>query len=100
MASSVYGLSSEPNDRNIADTRNFSRHYRQRLRAEVLLDAISDVTDVPDTFDGAAPRSRARRRSGPTASPRSFSTPSAGPTRTRIRPANARATRRSFRPST
>ena len=36
MTSSVYGMSSEPNDRNIADTRNFSRYYRQRLRAEVL----------------------------------------------------------------
>jgi Protein of unknown function (DUF1553)/Protein of unknown function (DUF1549) len=59
MASSVYGLSSEPNDRNIADTRNFSRYYRQRLRAEILLDAICDVTDVPDVFDAAPPRSRA-----------------------------------------
>lgn len=59
MASTVYSLSSEPNDRNVADTRNFSRHYRQRLRAEVLLDAISDVTDVPDNFDAAPLRSRA-----------------------------------------
>ncbi len=59
MTSSVYGMSSEPNDRNIADTRNFSRYYRQRLRAEVLSDAISDVTDVPDSFDAAPPRSRA-----------------------------------------
>lgn len=59
MASSVYGLSSEPNERNVGDTRNFSRHYRQRLRAEVLLDAVSDVTGVPDTFDAAPPRSRA-----------------------------------------
>jgi hypothetical protein len=58
-ASSVYGLSSEPNTRNIADTRNFSRYYRQRLRAEILLDAISDVTDVSDVFDAAPPRSRA-----------------------------------------
>ncbi len=58
-SSSVYGLSSEPNDRNVADTRNFSRHYRQRLRAEILLDAISDVTDVPDSFAAAPPRSRA-----------------------------------------
>jgi hypothetical protein len=60
MTSSVYGRSSEPNDRNIADTRNFSRYYRQRLRAEILLDAISDVTDVPDSFDAAPPRSRAQ----------------------------------------
>jgi Protein of unknown function (DUF1553)/Protein of unknown function (DUF1549) len=59
MTSSVYGMSSQPNDRNIADTRNFSRYYRQRLRAEILLDAISDVTDVPDSFDAAPPRSRA-----------------------------------------
>ena len=59
LASSAYALSSEPNDRNVADTRNFSRHYRQRLRAEVLLDAISDVTGVPDTFAAAPPGSRA-----------------------------------------
>jgi hypothetical protein len=59
LASSVYALSSEPNDRNVSDTRNFSRHYRQRLRAEVLLDAISDVTGVPDTFAAAPPGSRA-----------------------------------------
>ena len=59
LSSSVYALCSEPNDRNVADTRNFSRHYRQRLRAEVLLDAISDVTGVPDTFAAAPPGSRA-----------------------------------------
>ncbi len=59
LSSSVYALSSEPNERNVADTRNFSRHYRQRLRAEVLLDAISDVTQVPDTFAAAPPGSRA-----------------------------------------
>ena len=59
MNSTVYGLGSEPNDRNIADTRNFSRYYRQRLRAEILLDAVSDVTDIPDVFDAAPPRSRA-----------------------------------------
>jgi len=59
LASSVYALSSEPNDRNVADTRNFSRHYRQRMRAEVLLDAISDVTGVPETFAAAPLGSRA-----------------------------------------
>ena len=32
----VYGLSTTPNDRNAGDSRNYSRHYRQRLRAEVL----------------------------------------------------------------
>ena len=59
LLSSVYSLRSEPNDRNVSDTRNFSRHYRQRLRAEVLLDAITDVTGVPDDFAAAPPGSRA-----------------------------------------
>ncbi|WP_165228108.1 DUF1549 and DUF1553 domain-containing protein [Aquisphaera insulae] len=59
MASTVYALSSEPNARNVADLRNFSRHYRQRLRAETLVDAVTDVTGVPDAFSAAPPRSRA-----------------------------------------
>ena len=59
LSSEVYALSSEPNDRNVADTRNFARHYRQRLRAEVLLDAISDVTGVSDTFAAAPTGSHA-----------------------------------------
>jgi hypothetical protein len=59
LTSSVYALSSEPNDRNVADTRNFSRHYRQRLRAEALLDALADVTEVPENFEAAPPRTRA-----------------------------------------
>jgi hypothetical protein len=59
MTSYVYGLSSAPNDRNVADTRNYSRHYRQRLRAEVLLDAISSITDVPETFAALPGGSRA-----------------------------------------
>jgi len=44
---------------NVSDTRNFSRHYRQRLWAEVLLDALADVTEVPESFEAAPPRSRA-----------------------------------------
>jgi Protein of unknown function (DUF1553)/Protein of unknown function (DUF1549) len=59
MTSAVYGLSSDPNDRNVADTRNFSRHYRQRPRAEVLLDAIVDITGVPEPFDATPPGTRA-----------------------------------------
>lgn len=57
--SSVYALSSAPNERNIADNRNYSRHYRQRLRAESLLDAISDVTGVPETFAATPTGTRA-----------------------------------------
>ncbi|MGC1275470.1 MAG: DUF1549 and DUF1553 domain-containing protein [Planctomycetaceae bacterium] len=54
----VYSLSSTPNERNIADTRNYSRHYRQRLRAESLLGAICDVTEVPERFSAAPPGTR------------------------------------------
>ncbi|HWB14540.1 MAG TPA: DUF1549 domain-containing protein [Pirellulales bacterium] len=59
MTSHVYGLSSLPSDRNVADTRNYSRHYRQRLRAEVLLDAISDITESAETFTASPAGSRA-----------------------------------------
>jgi hypothetical protein len=59
MTSHVYELSSLPNERNVTDTRNYSRHYRQRLRAEVLLDAVCDITEVPESFPGMPPGSRA-----------------------------------------
>jgi hypothetical protein len=59
LTSHVYGLSSLPAGGNAADTRNYSRHYRQRLRAEVLLDAVSDITDVSETFSATPPGTRA-----------------------------------------
>jgi Protein of unknown function (DUF1553) len=52
FTSRVYALSSQPNATNASDVRNFSRHYRKRLRAEVLSDAISDITQLPEEFDG------------------------------------------------
>ncbi|MFM7592061.1 MAG: DUF1549 domain-containing protein, partial [Isosphaeraceae bacterium] len=55
----VYGLSSQPVERNRGDTRFFSRHYRTRLKAETLLDAVCDITAVPENFGGAAPGTRA-----------------------------------------
>lgn len=58
-SSYVYALSAEPNERNLMDTRNYSRHYRQRLRAEVLLDAVCDITKVPESFAAMPPGSRA-----------------------------------------
>lgn len=54
----VYGLSSEPTERNIADTRNYSRHYRQRLRAETMFDAVCDITQVPEKFEAMPEGSR------------------------------------------
>lgn len=59
MSSRLYQSSSTPNDTNIADTRYFSRYYRKRLPAEVLLDAVSDITHIPESFEGMPPGSRA-----------------------------------------
>jgi len=55
----VYSLSTTPNPANISDLRNYSRHYRERMRAEVLLDALSDVTGVPESFPAMPDGSRA-----------------------------------------
>jgi len=59
--SHVYQLSSLPNETNVADTRNYSRHYRHRLRAEVLLDAVGQVTGVPPEFAAMPPGSSAKQ---------------------------------------
>jgi hypothetical protein len=59
MTAYVASLSSVPGERNIADTRNFSRYYRQRLRAEVLLDAVNDVLGTEEDFSAMPPGSRA-----------------------------------------
>lgn len=59
LRSHLYQLSAIPNEFNKADTRNFSRAYRRRLPAEVLTDAVADITGVPDTFPGLPPGSRA-----------------------------------------
>ncbi len=44
MASNAYQLSSLPNEVNLIDQQNYSRYYPRRLQAEVLLDAINDLT--------------------------------------------------------
>jgi hypothetical protein len=59
LASETYALSSLPNDRNAWDVKNYSRHYRQQLRAETLLDAVCDVTGVGESFGAMPPGSRA-----------------------------------------
>jgi hypothetical protein len=48
--SQVYQLSADPNDWNRDDKQNFSRYYPKRLNAEVLLDAIDQVTGTPSSF--------------------------------------------------
>lgn len=52
LSSNAYAWSSEPNPTNAGDHRNFSRHYRQRLRAEVLADAMVDITRVDHRYAG------------------------------------------------
>jgi hypothetical protein len=59
MESELYQFSSTPNETNLADTKHFSRSYRRRLPAEAALDAVSDVTGVPELFEGCPPGTRA-----------------------------------------
>lgn len=48
--SRTYQLSTLPNETNRADERNFSRQQVRRIRAEVLLDGISQVTETNNRF--------------------------------------------------
>jgi hypothetical protein len=50
--SNAYQRSSRPNESNAGDTRNFARASLRRIRAEVLLDCISQVTETKDKFRG------------------------------------------------
>ena len=50
LQSETYQRSSQPTDANRNDQRFYSRYYPRRLMAEVLLDAIAQVTDVPSEF--------------------------------------------------
>ena len=53
MNSQTYQLGATPTATNADDTANFARAAVRLLPAEVLLDAISQVLDVPDRFPGA-----------------------------------------------
>ncbi len=57
--SRTYQLSAEPNEYNAKDKQNFSRFYPRRLPAEVLLDAVDDLTGQRTSFDGLPPGVRA-----------------------------------------
>ncbi|MFT5469413.1 MAG: hypothetical protein ACI8UO_004534 [Verrucomicrobiales bacterium] len=59
LNSNVYQASSLPNETNVADMMHFSRSQRRRMSAEVMLDAVSDVTGIRDRFQGMPPESRA-----------------------------------------
>jgi hypothetical protein len=50
LNSSVYQLSSDANATNQSDNIYYSKHIVRRLSAEVILDALSQVTGVPTAF--------------------------------------------------
>lgn len=57
--SNAYQLSSVPNEFNIADEQNYSRYYPRRLQAEVMLDAIDDLTGARTDFPNLPSGTRA-----------------------------------------
>jgi hypothetical protein len=52
LRSRTYQLSTRRNDSNRWDERNFSHQKVRRMRAEILLDCISQVTETADRFPG------------------------------------------------
>ena len=59
MNSAVYQQSSEANATNANDNKYYSKYIVKRLPAEVLLDAMSQVTGVPAKFSGYPAGTRA-----------------------------------------
>jgi hypothetical protein len=59
MNSAVYQLSSEANATNQSDNTYYSKHIVRRLAAEVILDAMSQVTGSPTAFSGYPAGTRA-----------------------------------------
>jgi hypothetical protein len=59
LSSRTYQLSGAPTVANRDDEQNCSHHRVTRLPAEVLLDAISEVTGVPEAFPGRPRGTRA-----------------------------------------
>ena len=51
LQSEAYQRSSETLAENAGDQRQYSRYFPRRLMAEVLLDAVAQVTDVPTDFN-------------------------------------------------
>ncbi len=59
MNSTLYQLSSEANATNQSDNIYYSKHIIRRLNAEVILDAMSQVTGSPTAFSGYPAGTRA-----------------------------------------
>jgi hypothetical protein len=52
VKSNTYQLSAMPNEFNKSDKKSFARYYPRRMAAEVLYDAVSQVTGSPAAFAG------------------------------------------------
>ncbi|NDA67815.1 MAG: DUF1553 domain-containing protein, partial [Verrucomicrobia bacterium] len=52
VTSRAYQLAADTSRANADDRRFYSHFYARRLPAEVLLDAVSDATGVPEAFPG------------------------------------------------
>ncbi|HSI64479.1 MAG TPA: DUF1549 and DUF1553 domain-containing protein [Candidatus Saccharimonadia bacterium] len=57
--SRTYQLSAMPNEYNAVDRQNFSHYYPKRMQAEVLLDAIDQVSGARSDFADLPPGTRA-----------------------------------------
>jgi hypothetical protein len=66
LNSRTYQLSSSTTVGNSRDKRFHSHYYARRLPAEVLLDAITQATEVPDRFPGYPEGTRAGQLPDPT----------------------------------
>ncbi len=62
VKSRTYQLSATPNDFNKHDKQNYARYYPRRLSAEVLFDAVCQVTDSPTPFNGLPTDKHAPKR--------------------------------------
>lgn len=57
--SHAYQLSATPNEHNLADQQSFSRYFPRRLQAEVLLDAIDQLSETQTEFADLPPGTKA-----------------------------------------
>lgn len=57
--SQTYQISPVPNQFNSVDKQNYSRYYPKRLTAEVLLDAVNQITKAEPRWDGLPEGTRA-----------------------------------------
>jgi hypothetical protein len=59
MTSATYQRTADTDETNVKDDRYYSHYLTRRLPAEVILDAFSQVTEVPTRFEGYSAGTRA-----------------------------------------